>query len=94
MRDYLHIKPVVLLTHPGLTAQDFNADALGRYLDDVYNAGVTEVFFQVAAGFFAKMRWLHHLSWISVMPFSSNHASMRWSIRSRLKLNQRSRSAG
>jgi transposase len=48
MPDYLHNKPVDLLIDPDLTAEDFNDDTLGRCLDDLYEAGVTEVFFKVA----------------------------------------------
>jgi transposase len=47
--DYLHNKPVDLLVDPALTAEDFNDDTLGRCLDDLYAAGVTEVFYKVAA---------------------------------------------
>jgi len=49
MPDYLRNKPVDLLIDAGLTADDFNDDTLGRCLDDLYAAGVTEVFYQVAA---------------------------------------------
>jgi transposase len=49
MPDYLHNKPVDLLIDPDLTAADFNDDTLGRCLDDLYAAGVTEVFYQVAS---------------------------------------------
>jgi transposase len=49
MPDYLHNKPVDLLIDPDLTAEDFNDDTLGRCLDDLYEAGVTEVFYKVAA---------------------------------------------
>jgi transposase len=49
MPDYLHNKPVDLLIDPYLTADDFNDDSLGRCLDDLYTAGVTEVFYQVAS---------------------------------------------
>lgn len=49
MPDYLHNKPVDLLVDQSLTAEDFNDDTLGRCLDDLYAAGVTEVFYQVAA---------------------------------------------
>jgi len=49
MPDYLHNKPVDLLIDPNLTADDFNDDTLGRCLDDLYAAGVTEVFYQTAA---------------------------------------------
>jgi transposase len=49
MPDYLHNKPVDLLIDPNLTAEDFNDDTLGRCLDDLYTAGVTEVFYQVAS---------------------------------------------
>jgi transposase len=49
MPDYLHNKPVDLLIDPGLSAEDFNDDSLGRSLDRLYAAGVTEVFAKVAA---------------------------------------------
>jgi transposase len=49
MPDYLHNKPVDLLIDPGLTAEDFTDDTLERGLDDLYEAGVTEVFYRVAA---------------------------------------------
>jgi transposase len=48
MPDYLHNKPVDLLIGPGLNAEDFNDDSLGRSLDTLYTAGVTEVFANVA----------------------------------------------
>jgi transposase len=49
MPDYLHNKPVDLLIAPGLSAEDFNDDSLGRSLDDLYATGVTEVFAKIAA---------------------------------------------
>ena len=49
MPDFLHNKPVDLLIGPGLSAEDFNDDTLGRSLDDLYKAGVTEVFAQTAS---------------------------------------------
>jgi hypothetical protein len=39
MPDYLRNKPIELLIAPGLSAKDFNDDALGRSLDDLYAAG-------------------------------------------------------
>lgn len=47
--EFLHNKPVDLLIRPGLCAEDFNDDSLGRALDELYQAGVTEVFAQVAS---------------------------------------------
>ena len=49
MPDYLHNKPVDVLIGPGLVAEDFNDDSLGRSLEALYAKGVTEVFAQVAA---------------------------------------------
>jgi transposase len=49
MPDYMHNKPVDLLIGPGLVAEDFNDDSLGRSLDALYARGVTEIFAQVAA---------------------------------------------
>lgn len=48
MPQYLANKPVDLLIAPGLVAEDFNDDTLGRALDDLFAAGVTEVFIRVA----------------------------------------------
>jgi hypothetical protein len=45
MPNYLRNKPMDLLIDPELTAEDFNDDTLGRCLDDLYAAGVTEVFY-------------------------------------------------
>ncbi|MAT42741.1 MAG: hypothetical protein CL609_10395 [Anaerolineaceae bacterium] len=49
MPDYMRNKPVNVLIGPGLVAEDFNDDSMGRYLDAIYARGVTEVFAQVAA---------------------------------------------
>lgn len=49
MPDYLRNKPVDMLIRPGLAAEDFNDDTLGRSLDDLYARGVTEVFANVAS---------------------------------------------
>lgn len=49
MPGYLHNKPVDLLIGSGLRAEDFNDDTLGRSLDDLYEAGVTEVFAKIAS---------------------------------------------
>lgn len=49
MPDYLKNRPVDLLLGEGLSAVDLNDDTLGRGLDDLYEAGVTEVFAEVAS---------------------------------------------
>jgi transposase len=49
MPDYLHNKPVDVLIGPGLVAEDFNDDSLGRSREALYAKGVTEVFAQVEA---------------------------------------------
>lgn len=49
MPDYLRNKPVDVLLGPALSADDFNDDTLGRTLDDLYAAGVTEVFAHIAS---------------------------------------------
>ncbi len=48
MPQYLHNKPIDLLIEPDLEAEDFNDDTLGRSLDQLFEAGVTEIFAQVA----------------------------------------------
>jgi len=47
--DYMKTRPVDLLVAEGLNAEDLNDDTLGRGLDDLYEAGVTEVFAGVAS---------------------------------------------
>jgi transposase len=49
MPDYLRNKPIDLLIDPTLEAEEFNDDSLGRSLDALYRAGVTEVFAKVAS---------------------------------------------
>lgn len=49
MPQYMVNKPVELLIAAGLQAEDFNDDTLGRSLEQLYEAGVTDVFAQVAA---------------------------------------------
>jgi transposase len=46
--EFLHNKPVERLLGPGLKAQDFNDDALGRCLDAVYEYGVMKLFSEIA----------------------------------------------
>lgn len=46
---YLDNKPVDVLIGEEVCAADFNDDTLARCLDDLYEAGVTEVFYRVAA---------------------------------------------
>jgi len=48
MPEYMRNKPVDLLIGEGLVAADFNDDTLGRALDEVQQAGVTELFARVA----------------------------------------------
>jgi len=47
--DYLKNRPVDILIGEGLSAADLNGGMLGRGLDDLYEAGVTEVFVGVAS---------------------------------------------
>lgn len=47
--DYMRNRPVELLVGDGITAADLNDDTLGRGLDDLYEAGVTEVFAGIAS---------------------------------------------
>jgi transposase len=49
MPEYMRNKPVDLLIGEGLVADDFNDDTLGRALDEVQQAGVTELFARVAS---------------------------------------------
>ena len=42
--EFFGNKPIDLLIREGLTAEDFNDDSMGRALDMLYQAGITEVF--------------------------------------------------
>lgn len=48
MPEYMENKPVKLLTGKDLEASDFNDDTLGRALDELFQAGITEMFAQIA----------------------------------------------
>ena len=58
--QYLDNKPVDLLIEPGLVAADFNDDSLGRSLDQLFEASVTEVFAAVAVHALAVYGIEHH----------------------------------
>lgn len=47
--EFFRNKPVGRLLRPGLTAEMLNDDSLGRALDKLYEAGLTEIFAQVAS---------------------------------------------
>jgi len=47
--EFFGNKPIGLLIQEGLTAEDFNDDSMGRALDMLYQAGITEVFACVAS---------------------------------------------
>lgn len=46
--EFLKNKPIERLLGKGLAAEDFNDDALGRFLDAVSNYGVTPLFSEIA----------------------------------------------
>jgi transposase len=48
MPEYMADKPVKLLTGEELEGSDFNDDTLGRALDELFQAGITELFAQIA----------------------------------------------
>lgn len=48
MPEYMENKPVDLLIDEDLVASDFNDDTLGRALDELFQAGITEMFAQIA----------------------------------------------
>ena len=47
--EFFANKPVELLIGPGITAEMLNDDSLGRALDALFEAGLTETFAQVAS---------------------------------------------
>jgi transposase len=61
--EFFSNKPVDLLIHPRLCAEDFTDDTLGRALDCLYEKGITEVFATVASqalsAFDGQHRFVH-----------------------------------
>jgi transposase len=61
--EFFSNKPIDILIREGLTSEDFNDDSLGRSLDMLYRAGVTEVFACIAshslAVFGIKHKFVH-----------------------------------
>jgi transposase len=61
--EFFTNKPVDLLIRAGLRAEDLNDDSLGRALDRLYQAGVTEVFARLASqalqGYGLQHRFVH-----------------------------------
>jgi len=49
MPEYMENKPVDVLIREDLVASDFNDDTLGRGLDELFQAGITEMFASIAA---------------------------------------------
>lgn len=47
--EYMANKPIDILIGEGLRAEDFNDDSLGRALDELHQAGITELFAVIAA---------------------------------------------
>ncbi len=69
MLQYMANKPVDLLIAPGLEAEDFNDDTLERSLDQLDEAGVTEVFTwgaRRALGVYGIRHRFHHLDRVVV----------------------------
>jgi transposase len=58
--EFFTTKPVDLLIREGLQAEDLNDDSLGRALDRLYEAGVTEVFAGVASHALQVYGLQHH----------------------------------
>jgi transposase len=48
MPEYMENKPVNILIREDLVASDFNDDTLGRALDELFQAGITELFARLA----------------------------------------------
>ena len=77
MPEYMSNKPVDLLLGEGLVASDFNDDTLGRGLDELFQAGVTELFARVATAAVEVFQIEHkhvHLD-TSSMSFHGQHES-------------------
>ena len=47
--EYFENKPLDRLLRPGITAEDLNDDSLGRALDALFEAGLTELFAKIAS---------------------------------------------
>jgi len=70
--EFFANKPVDLLIRPGLQPADLNDDSLGRALDALYDAGVTEVFAHVASHAVQVYRIRHRF-----VPLDSTRVSLQ-----------------
>lgn len=70
MPEYMSNKPVEMLVGERLKAEDFNDDTLGRALDELFQAGVTEVFARVAAQAVAVFNIEHDYVHLDTSSFS------------------------
>jgi transposase len=61
-------KPVERLLRPGLTAEMLNDDSLGRALDRLYEAGLTDIFSQAASH--ALRLWDIHHRFVHLAPLA------------------------
>jgi len=77
----MHHKPVDVLIGPGLEAEDFNDDSLGRSLDALFAKGVTEVFAQVAGrplGVYGIEHRFVHVDSSSFTPWLNANSARHW----------------
>jgi transposase len=58
--NFMRIRPIDRLIAPGLEAEHFNDDVLGRMLDKLYNSGLEELFLKISRHAFEKFN--HFLS--------------------------------
>jgi len=75
--DYLKHKPVDVLINKDLVASDFNDDSLGRSLDKLYAAGITEVFYKIAHGVCQKFNISHKYVHLDSTTFSFHGENYR-----------------
>jgi transposase len=67
--EFFANKPVELLIGQGITTQMLNDDSLGRALDALYEAGLTEVFAQVASQALQKQGIFHRFIHVDISSF-------------------------
>lgn len=68
--EFYEKKPIELLFRPGLCANDFNEDSLGRALDALFEQGVTPIFAQVSSHALAIFGIKHQFFHMDTTSFS------------------------
>ncbi|RIK32968.1 MAG: hypothetical protein DCC55_35835 [Chloroflexi bacterium] len=74
--EFYRTKPVDLLIGSGIEAEDLNGDSLGKALDHLYQAGITELFAAVSAHALKVYNLAVHFAHLDTT--AASRGTMRW----------------